>query len=181
MFRTGAEDTYFDMKKTVNCRGRLLDFSTPAVMGILNFTPDSFHSSSRIANQTDAIREAGKMAEQGATILDLGGQSTRPGAIYLTAAEEWERLAPALAGIRKEFPSIFISVDTFHGDVAKRSIAEGADIINDISGGTMDPLMFDTIAALQVPYVLSHIRGTPETMHRNVQYDDVVYEVLNET
>jgi len=168
------------MKKSINCRGRLLDFSTPAIMGILNFTADSFYASSRLSNSSAAVEQAVKMSGEGATILDIGGQSSRPGAEYLSAETEWSNLEKGLREIRKELPDSILSVDTFHADVARRAAGEGADLINDISGGTMDEQMFRTIADLQIPYILSHIRGTPQTMHLKPTYENLLSEVLDD-
>jgi dihydropteroate synthase len=158
-------------------RGHLKPLNFPCVMGIINLTTDSFYSGSRTINEDQAMESAKKMVEEGASVLDLGSISTRPGANLLSAEEELSRLLPALKKIRHELPDIFISVDTFRADVARAAADEGADIINDISGGTMDENMFDTVAQLGLPYVLMHIQGTPETMQTNPVYNNVVKEV----
>jgi dihydropteroate synthase len=148
-------------------------------MGILNVTPDSFYSDSRVMLTSDIIERAGRMIEEGADILDLGGQSTRPGSERIDAGAEMERVVPAIEAVRKAFPSICISVDTFYSEVADSACAAGATIINDISGGTIDPQLFSIAAKYKVPYVLTHIQGEPQTMQNSPQYVDVVAEVLN--
>lgn len=166
------------MDKATWCiNGHLFDIQFPCIMGILNITPDSFYSESRIQSSDDLLRKAEQMLTDGALILDLGAISTRPGSKAPTIQEELERLLPALKTIRKHFPDALISVDTFRSEVARAVALEGANIINDISGGTLDPSMFQTVAQLRLPYVLMHIKGTPETMQQNPEYDDVVIEV----
>jgi dihydropteroate synthase len=155
----------------------LLD--TPKVMGILNLTPDSFFADSRITAEKELLARAQEMIAAGADILDVGGQSTRPGAERLDAQTELNRVLPAVRLLRNAFPDICLSVDTFYSEVATEACAAGANIINDISGGSLDPNMFATVAKLQVPYVLTHIQGEPQTMQHNPNYDDVVAEVLN--
>jgi dihydropteroate synthase len=148
-------------------------------MGILNLTPDSFFDGGRFNSQDMALQQAEAMLEQGATILDLGGMSSRPGAEIISAEKELRRLLPNLKAIRNAFPDACISVDTIRAEVAEAAIGEGADLINDISAGMLDEAMFDTIARLQVPYVIMHMRGTPKTMHKQTDYEDVVVEVLD--
>ncbi len=148
-------------------------------MGILNITPDSFHSESRVHHEAAILQRAGQMIEEGADILDFGGQSTRPGAERLSAKAELERVVPAIALVRNAYPGICISVDTFYSEVAGVAHEAGANIINDISGGTLDPNMFPTAGKLGIPYVLTHIQGEPQTMQNNPKYTDVVAEVLN--
>ncbi|QJD80592.1 dihydropteroate synthase [Spirosoma rhododendri] len=171
-------------KKTLNCRGRLVALDTPVVMGILNVTPDSFYAGSRVmdpAHTTDLVLErAGQMLAEGATFLDLGGYSTRPGAADISPAEEADRLLPAIEAIRQHYPDALLSIDTFRASVARQAIAAGAHLINDVSGGTLDPTMFDTVAALRVPYVLMHMRGTPQTMQSRATYTNVATEVIDE-
>jgi len=174
-----AQDTFFRKKKLLNCRGRLLDLSGRAVMGILNLTPDSFYDKSRLAATADAVRRAGEMLGQGASILDLGAQSTRPGAELLPADVEWNRLSTSLTAIRKEFPSAFISIDTFHASVAVQALDMGADLINDISGGSLDPGMLEIPARYNAPYILMHLKGTPKSMQKAPHYEDVTAEVLS--
>jgi dihydropteroate synthase len=164
---------------TLNCKGRLLEISAPVVMGIINTTPDSFYSGSRVQTLTNVLQTAGQMLKEGATILDIGGQSTRPGAAQLTAAEESERVLDAIASIKKEFPESFVSVDTWHANVAKSAVENGADMINDISGGSFDKDMLATAANLHVPYVCMHLKGTPQNMHADHSYKNVTAEVLD--
>ena len=153
-----------------------MDLRTPKVMGIINLTPDSFYGQSRAIDHF--LDRASEMIDEGADILDLGAQSTRPGAERLSADEEWDRLKRPLQEISQRFPEITLSVDTFHSEVARRAVESGAHWINDVSGGTLDDRMFDTIAELRVPYVLMHIQGTPENMQNDPIYEDVVAEVM---
>jgi dihydropteroate synthase len=159
--------------------GGSLSLDRPRIMGILNITPDSFYSESRVLGSTELEELAGKMIEEGADILDIGGQSTRPGAERLNANSETERVLPAIETVRKAFPNICISVDTFYGEVAEIACNAGANIINDVSGGSLDSTIFSIAAKYQVPYVLTHMQGEPQTMQSNPQYTDVVAEVLN--
>jgi len=168
------------MKKTLNIAGKLLDLSTPQVMGILNVTPDSFYSGSRVLQIEDAYKKAEKMLSEGASMLDIGGHSTRPGADAVSQDEEIGRVLPVIEMLHKRFPQAIVSIDTFRASVARASIKAGAHIINDIAGGNLDPLMFETVAELNVPYVLMHSRGTPQTMKDLNQYDDLVTDVLRE-
>lgn len=168
------------MKKTLNIAGKLLDLSTPQVMGILNVTPDSFFSGSRVLQIEDAYKKADKMLSEGASMLDIGGHSTRPGADAVSEEEELNRVLPVVEMLRKRFPEAIISIDTFRASVARKSIEAGAHIINDIAGGNLDPLMFEAVAELNVPYILMHSRGTPQTMKELNQYDDLVTDVLRE-
>lgn len=165
--------------KTINIKGELLDFSTPVVMGILNVTPDSFFEGSRKGSEQQIIDRVNEILSQGGTIIDIGGQSTRPTSTLLSAGEEIERLRFALTIINREFPNVILSVDTFYGDVARFCVEEhGIAIINDISGGEMDKTMFPTTAKLNVPYVLMHMRGTPQTMTSLTDYDDFIQDVF---
>lgn len=164
-------------KQSICVRGQLYDLSVPRVMGILNMTPDSFYAGSRAGS--DVGVRAGEMLRQGADILDIGGYSSRPGAEEISAAQEYDRLAPALDAIRAEHPEAILSVDTFRAEVARRVVENfDVDIINDIGGGTLDPEMRDTVAGLRVPYILMHTRGTPDTMQQMCHYDDVVADIL---
>lgn len=166
---------------TTNVRGRLMDFGRPRVMGIVNATPDSFYAGSRCSDATSAADRAAEMLSQGADMIDLGACSTRPGASMPTAAEEWERLDAALSEIRARFPDVIISIDTFRADVARKSIERwNADIINDISGGDMDPEMWGVVAEAGVPYVAMHTRGNPDTMTSLTDYEDVTTTVLQD-
>lgn len=162
---------------TWNIRGQLQTFERPLLMGILNVTPDSFYAESRV-NTSGMLQRAAQMLEDGADILDIGGQSTRPGSIRVSAEEEWKRISEGLTEIVKAFPKAIISVDTYHSSVAEKAIDAGASIINDISAGSMDKDMFKTVAKLHVPYVLMHMQGEPSTMQIDPKYDDVVGEVI---
>lgn len=158
-------------------KGKSLSFEKAMVMAIVNITPDSFYDGGKYGNINDVLRDAEEKVKQGAVILDIGAASSRPNSIGVTAEEEWQRLELPLTEIRKAFPGIFISVDTYYPEVAKKADRVGADIINDISGGDLDKNMFETIAALDVAYVMMHMQGTPQTMQLNPHYGDVVYEV----
>lgn len=172
-----AKDTFFCMMKVLNCRGKLLDLSTPIVMGVLNITPDSFYAGSRIENIDDSIVKCAKMLEEGADIIDIGAYSSRPGAEDISENEELKRLLPFLEELLKNFPETIFSVDTFRFNVARIAVEKGAAIINDISGG--DENMFETIAHLGVPYILMHIKGNPQTMQENLQEGKILNEVMN--
>ncbi|MEJ8843490.1 dihydropteroate synthase [Lacibacter sp. H375] len=163
---------------TLNCKGRLLVLDKPVVMGILNITPDSFYSGSRI-EQTEVLKKAEQMINEGATILDIGGQSTRPGSDRLTADEELKRVLPAIEAIKKEFPSVFLSIDTYHAKVASEAVAAGIDMVNDISAGDMDAAMLSTVASLNVPFIAMHMQGTPDTMQQNPAYENITREVVD--
>lgn len=164
---------------TLNCKGRLLLIDKPIVMGIINTTPDSFYAGSRQQN-TDAILEKAElMIKGGATILDIGGQSTRPGSIVVGKDEELKRVIEPIMAISKNFPEIFISIDTYYASVAKEAVDAGASIVNDISAGSLDEAMIKTVASLQVPYVLMHMQGTPQNMQQSPHYDDVTKAVLD--
>ena len=163
---------------TINVRGKLLDLSTPQVMGILNVTPDSFYAASRVQTEEAIRQRVRQIVDEGGTIVDVGAYSTRPGADDVPPQEEMERLRRGLKVVREEAPDVPVSVDTFRADVAKMAVEElGADIINDISGGEIDKAMFPTVARLGVPYVLMHIKGTPKTMQQDPHYDDLLKEV----
>ena len=163
---------------TLNCRGRLLTINQPIVMGIINATPDSFFSASRQQTTDTALKQAEKMIAEGATILDIGGQSTRPGSEKVSASEETERVTILIEAITKAFPGTIISIDTYYASVAKEAVAAGASIINDISGGLMDNKMLQTAAELKTPFVCMHIKGTPQTMQQNTTYENLAKEVL---
>lgn len=165
----------------LNCRGRIVDLTVPAVMGILNVTPDSFYAGSRVAMQTaGAVDTAGQMLTDGATFIDIGGYSTRPGAADVSPAEEADRVLPVIEAILARFPDALLSVDTFRASVARQAVEAGVCLINDVAGGTLDPAMFATVADLGVPYVLMHLRGTPQTMQSLANYKNVVTEVIDE-
>ena len=165
--------------KTINIKGELLDLSTPVVMGILNVTPDSFFEGSRKETEQQIIDRVNEILNQGGTIIDIGGQSTRPTSTLISAEEEMERLKFALSVINREFPEAILSVDTFYSDVARFCVEEhGVAIINDISGGEMDKQMLRTAAELNVPYILMHMRGTPQTMGSFTDYDNLIQDVF---
>ncbi len=163
---------------TINCKGRLLAFDKPVIMGIINITPDSFYSGSRQQTVGDALVQAEKMLQEGAAILDIGGQSTRPGSEQAGETAEAERVLPVLEALQKAYPQALLSIDTFYASVAEAAVRAGAHIINDISGGTMDEGMFAMAARLKVPYICMHMKGTPATMQQHAVYDDVTKEVL---
>ena len=164
---------------SLNLRGRLVTIDRPWVMGIINVTPDSFYSGSRVVDEPTLVERVRQMIAEGADVIDLGACSTRPGSEQVDARGEMERLQWAIAVIRRVAPDVILSVDTYRAAVARRCVEEwGADIINDISGGTIDGEMFATVAKLHVPYVLMHMRGTPETMSSLTDYDDVTADVL---
>ncbi|WP_029906395.1 dihydropteroate synthase [Prevotella sp. 10(H)] len=165
--------------KTINIKGELLDLSSPIVMGILNITPDSFYAGSRKETEAQITDRVKEIIDQGGAIIDIGAQSTRPASTLLSAEEEIERLKFALPIINREFPDAIISVDTFYSNVARFAVEEhGVAIINDISGGEMDKSMFETAAKLNVPYILMHMRGTPQTMNSMTNYDNFIQEVF---
>lgn len=164
---------------TLNCKGRILQIKEPIVMGIINTTPDSFFSESRSMVINEIVDKAGKMLEDGATILDLGGQSTRPGSELVKASEETDRLIPSIEAIHKSYPDAIISADTFYSSVANHAINAGASVINDVSGGSMDEQMIETVGNLGVPYICMHMRGTPQTMQNFTNYEDLLKEVID--
>ena len=164
---------------TLNCKGRLLAIERPLVMGIINLTPDSFWEGSRFQEVDMILRQAEKMLTEGATFLDLGAQSTRPGSPRIEPDEELKRLMEPLKAIRERFPEAFLSVDTYHASVARSAVEAGASLVNDISGGSFDQQMISTVATLGVPFICMHVKGKPDNMHHNPQYDDVTREVLD--
>ena len=165
--------------ETLNIQGRLIDLREPKVMGILNVTPDSFYSGSRVQDIKDIISRAGEMIEAGATFLDIGGYSSRPGAEHIDAETESSRVIPAIKAIIKEFPACILSIDTFRAEVASKAIEAGAHMVNDISGGHLDENMYAVVGEMGVPYIGMHMRGTPQTMTQQTDYADVVGEILN--
>ena len=167
------------MIKSININGELLDFSTPLVMGILNVTPDSFYSGSRKQSEEEIVSRVRQILEEGGKIVDIGGQSTTPTSTLIPAKEELKRLEPTLRLIRKEFPNTILSIDTFYSEVAGPAVEKyGVNIINDISGGQIDDNMFETVARLNVPYILMHMRGTPQTMQQHTHYDNFIQDIL---
>jgi len=164
---------------TLNCKGRLLVMDKPLVMAIINATPDSFFPGSRYNGADEIIAKTEKMLEDGADIVDIGGQSTRPGSELISAEEEIDRVVPAIKAIARKFPEAFISIDTFYSKVAKAAVDAGAAIINDISAGNMDNKMIETVAELKTPYVLMHMKGNAQTMQQNAVYENVTREILD--
>lgn len=164
---------------TININGKLLDLSSPRVMGIVNLTPDSFYAESRAGGCDDVVQRVRGMLRDGADIIDVGAYSSRPGADDVSTEEEMRRLRRGLEAITREVPDAVISVDTFRADVAKMCVEEyGAAIVNDISGGQLDPMMHRTVAALHVPYILMHMQGSPQTMQAQPHYDDLLEELI---
>jgi dihydropteroate synthase len=174
-----AKDTFFHKKATLNAGGKLIDLSTPKVMGIINLTPDSFYADSRKQDTQLALLQAEKMLDDGAAFLDIGAYSSRPGAQDISIQEEIDRLLPVVEAIASAFPDAVLSIDTFRAQVAEVAIKAGAHIINDISGGQLDADMFAAVARLQVPYILMHMKGTPQTMSQLAQYENVFNEVFD--
>jgi dihydropteroate synthase len=167
------EDTHFQL--TAN--GRMLSLARPAVMGILNLTPDSFFDGGRYTAEDAALAQTERMIEEGAAIIDLGAVSTRPGSVAPDEAEEWKRIAAVLPQLRKRFPETWFSVDTYRAGIAERAAAEGIDLINDISGGVLDAGLLSAVAESKLPYILMHMQGTPQTMQQEPHYTNVVEEV----
>lgn len=164
---------------TLNCKGRILLIDKPVVMGIINTTPDSFYAASRQQNIDSILQKAELMIKDGATILDIGGQSTRPGSVIVGKEEELERVIKPIEALSKNFPETFISIDTYYAAVAQEAVEAGASIVNDVSAGSLDEAMISTVASLQVPYVLMHMLGTPQNMQQSPHYDDVTKTVLD--
>ena len=174
-----AEKNFFEPKKSLNIKGRLIDLSSPKVMGILNITPDSFYDNSRTKSIDEALIKAARFLDEGATFIDIGGYSSRPGAKDISINEEIDRVVPVVESLVKTFPEAVISIDTFRAKVAEETISAGAHIINDIAAGDMDEQMFETVAKLQVPYMIMHMQGTPQNMHQNPVYNNVLLEVID--
>jgi dihydropteroate synthase len=174
-----VQSKLFSSNKTLRLRGKIIDLSTPKIMGILNVTPDSFYQGSRHTLEADLLKQVEKMLAENADIIDVGGYSSRPGAQDISMEEEWSRVKLAFQSIKKEFPHAILSIDTFRSEIAQRAIHEGGDLINDISAGQLDINMFRTVAALKVPYVIMHMRGTPQNMKEHSQYDNLLMEVIN--
>ena len=174
-----AKDTFLNRKITLNLKGELFDLTRPCVMGILNLTPDSFYSNSRISSVDLALKRAETCLEEGARFIDIGAYSSRPGADDVTTDEELARIIPAVEAISKRFPEARLSIDTFRAKVASESIAAGAHLINDISGGMLDDQMFETVAGLNVPYILMHMKGTPQNMQEAPIYKNIGLDVVD--
>ncbi len=164
---------------TINCKGQILDLSSCKIMGILNVTPDSFFDGGRYMEESEMLQQVGSMLKEGADIIDVGGMSSRPGASIISEEEELRRVIPVIQKIVKKFPEVILSIDTFRATVAQSAIDAGAAIINDISAGNMDERMFETVSELQVPYIMMHMKGNPETMQDNPTYENVMKEILD--
>lgn len=163
----------------INVEGKLILFDRPKVMGIINATPDSFHSVSRVSGVDDALKLADTMVANGAEFVDVGGCSTRPGSEPPSVEAEWERIEHILPALRNTFPDVVICVDTYRSEIARRALEHGAQMVNDISGGTLDPQMLKVVAEYQVPYVVSHLKGVPKSMQENPQYQDLIGEIYH--
>lgn len=174
-----TKDKKFQSSNTINAKGILLDLSTTQVMGILNITFDSFYDGGKNNTLTKAVEKAHQFIKEGAKIIDIGAYSSRPGAKHISATEEWNRLKTIIPIINKEFPETVLSVDTFRSEIARKSIDSGAHMINDISAGEMDEKMFDTISELKVPYILMHMKGKPQNMQNNPQYECIEDEIVD--
>jgi dihydropteroate synthase len=172
-------NTKINEKKTIeySCNGKIIKFNKPLIMSIVNITPDSFYDGGKYDSESDVLKDVEEKINSGANIIDIGASSTRPNSDEITEKEEWKRLKDVLISVRANFPDILLSVDTYRASVAKKSAEHGIDIINDISGGNLDSLMFKTVADLNIPYILMHIQGKPKTMQNNPKYLNVVDEV----
>lgn len=170
--------TNFNLKMTINCNGQLIDLTTPKVMGILNLTPNSFFDGGRYKSHEEILSKVEKMLNDGATFIDIGAYSSKPNADFVSEAEELERIVPIVELILKQFPETILSIDTFRSEVAKACIENGAAIINDISAGNLDEKMLETVAKYNVPYIMMHMKGTPQTMQSMTNYGNIVKEIL---
>lgn len=164
---------------TLNCAGRLVDLSRPIIMGIINITSDSFYAGSRFSELDAIVQQAETMLSEGATVLDIGGMSSRPGAKIISAASEIQKVVPVLDALSARFPEAVLSLDTIYGESARAGAEHGVGLINDISAGRFDPQLYDSVAELGLPYVLMHMQGNPGTMQNKPQYENVVLEVLD--
>lgn len=165
---------------TLNCHGNLIELDSPKVMGIINITPDSFYDGGKSFSEKNILNQAEKMLADGATFLDIGGYSTRPNAEEISENEETKRVVNAIELILNKFPQALISIDTFRSEIARKSVENGAVMVNDVSGGSLDKNMFGTVAALKIPYILMHMRGTPKTMSKLTDYKNVTLDVLKD-
>ncbi len=174
-----VKSTFFPQNTTLKVAGKIIDFSKVYIMGILNLTPDSFYDGGHHNSVEGSLRQAAKMIEEGADWIDIGGMSSRPNAEIISVEEELKRVMPSIEAIVKEFPNAILSIDTIHAKVAKTAAKAGVGVINDISGGNLDENMLETIAALKMPYILMHMRGTPSTMTKLNHYDDLTDDILD--
>jgi len=163
---------------TINCKGKLIDLSSPKIMGILNLTPDSFYDGGKYKNESEILSQVYMMLKNGATFIDVGAYSSRPNANHISETEELNRLLPIITLILKEFPEILVSLDTFRSQVAKSGIEAGATLINDISAGMLDEQMLETVSKLQVPYIMMHMKGSPQTMQKQTNYENLLKDIL---
>lgn len=177
--KSAAQSSFFSTNKTLNICGRLVELSIPRIMGILNVTPDSFYDGGRYQSEEAILKQTEKMLTEGATFIDVGAYSSRPGAKDVSLDDEKKSALLAVKAIVKRFPDAIVSVDTFRSEVARACIAEGAALVNDVSGGELDAQMFTTIAELKVPYILMHMRGNPQTMASLTQYDHLMKEIVD--
>ena len=164
---------------TINCKGKMIDLSSPKIMGILNVTPDSFHDGGKYVLVDNAKSRVDKMVSEGVDIIDIGGQSTRPNADIIEVGEELKRVIPIVKFIKKKYPELPISIDTFNSEVAQEAITSGAGIVNDVSGGNLDPKMFEVVSKNSVPYIIMHMRGDPKSMQKDLNYDNIFKELIN--
>ncbi len=164
---------------TLNCKGKLLTTAQPLVMGIINATPDSFYKGDLPSGLKAMVALAGKMKAEGASIIDIGGQSTRPGSDRISSSQEMQRVIPLIEAIHSVYPELILSIDTYHSEVAMAALKAGTSIVNDISAGSLDPEMIDCVSSLNVPYICMHMKGTPESMQINPTYEDLIKEVLD--
>jgi dihydropteroate synthase len=174
-----VKDSAICRKHTLNLGGKILSLHTPIVMGILNLTPDSFYDGGVLSSEKAWITQATKMFSEGATLLDIGGYSSRPGATDISVKEELQRVVPVIKSILKEFPDALLSIDTFRSEVAKQAIDAGALMVNDISGGELDGNMFKIVAQRKIPYILMHMQGMPQNMANSTQYTDIFPELMD--
>lgn len=174
-----SPEKHFKTNKTILIKEKIIDLSQPKVMGILNITPDSFFDGGKFIEETRILRQVEKMLNEGATFIDIGGYSSRPGAKEISEEEEKSRVLPAIIAVHKRFPSCIISIDTFRSSIAKLAVEAGAGLINDISGGSLDKKMPEMVATLQVPYILMHMKGTPQSMSSQADYENLLKEMIN--
>ena len=172
-----TKDKNFNPSNKIEVKNTSLDLSTPKIMGIINMTDDSFYDGGTNYNSNKTLKKVTKFIKEGADIIDIGGYSSRPGAKNISIKEEWKRIKDIIPIVNKNFPKTIISVDTFRSEIAKRAIENGAHIINDISGGSIDKCLFDTVASLKTPYILTHLKGNPENMQENPNYNSVINEI----
>ena len=163
---------------TINCKGQLIDLSTPKIMGILNVTPNSFYDGGKFTLSENGLSQVGKMLDEGATFIDIGAYSSKPNAEFVSEEEERSRILPVVQGVLKQFPDALLSIDTFRSGIAAVCIENGAAIINDISAGNLDEKMMEVIAKYNVPYIMMHMRGTPQTMQSQTNYENIIKEML---